>query len=255
MTSWLRSIFGTIGQRTSGRPTSSNGASSSHLWWDVPTSEVVIGASVTLEVIDRPDIDDLVFMAMQVSFTDPAGGGAHLGLQHHPRFPNRSAVNWGGYEPGGGLLTGSRSDLPSTPQDVNTRDFDWHARKPYRLAVSRGRQLSDGMWAWLGTVTDDIGIQTVVRELFSGGSTIRDPMVWVECFAPCDGPPFGVQWTDATVTTTGSVELPVRSMRTAYQSASQGGCTNTTSWADGSGFTQRTNTDRATPSGARLYVD
>jgi hypothetical protein len=255
MTSWFRSIFGGMGQRTSGRPTSSNGASSFHLWWDVPTSEPIIGASVTLEVADRPDIDDLVFMAMQVSFDRPAGGGAHLGLQHHPRFPERSAVNWGGYAPGGGLLSGSVSPLPSTPGDLNTRDFPWRAGEQYRLDVVRGRELADDGWAWIGSVTDAGGSRTLVRELFSGGSTIRTPLMWVECFAPCDAPAFTVRWSDPTVTTVDSGQIPIRSVRTAYQTASDGGCTNTTSSVDGSTFTQRTDALRTTPQGARLSVE
>ena len=113
-----------------------------------------------------------MFMAMQVSFADPAGGGAHLGLQHHPRFPDRSAVNWGGYARAGGLLAGSASELRSTPADINTRDFPWKAATPYRLEVRRGRRLADGQWAWIGSVTDADGAKTVVRELFSQGSSM-----------------------------------------------------------------------------------
>lgn len=255
MTSWFRGIFGGVGQRTSGRPTSSNGASSLHLWWDVQASDRLIGASVTLEVVERPDLDDLVFMAMQVSFAEPAGGGAHLGLQHHPRFPNRSAVNWGGYARGGGLLTGSTSDLVSTPNDVNTRDFDWRAGVAYRLEITRGRELPDGGWSWLGSVTDEVGVRTLVRELFTVGSAIRDPIVWVECFAPCDSAPFSVRWSDAAVTTLDGAEIPIRTMRAAYQSAAQGGCTNTSSFLDGSSFAQRTNTPRSTRRDTRLTLD
>jgi hypothetical protein len=255
MTSWLRSKFGGAGERTSGRPTSSNGASSLHLRWDVPTSERVIGTSVYLEVDKRPAIADLVFMAMQVSFSDPAGGGAHLGLQHHPGFPHRSAVNWGGYAPEGGLLTGSASELPSTPDDANTRDFKWRAGERYKLEVTRGHELSNGGWSWVGSVAGENGIRTVVRELFSRGSTIRDPIMWVECFAPCDAPSFSVRWSDAAVRTADDEEIPVRSMRVNYQSASVGGCTNTTSFVDGSSFIQRTNMERSTRQNARLSLD
>lgn len=255
MTSWFRSLFTGASDRISGRPTSSNGASSLHLWWDVPAPERLIGAAVTLEASSRPDIDDLVFMAMQVSFTHPGGGGAHLGLQHHPGFPGRSAVNWGGYARGGGLLTGSTSVLPSTPNDVNTRDYPWRAGEPYRLEIERGRVLEDGGWAWLGSVTDSGGTRTLVRELFSEGSTARDPIVWIECFAPCDAPSFAVRWSDPTVTTLDEVEVPVRSMRTAYQGAAMGGCSNTTSSVDGSSFVQQTNTMRITPQDVRLTID
>lgn len=255
MTSWFRSLFGGLGQRVSGRPTSGNGASSMHLWWDVRASEGLAGAAVTLEVSIRPDIDDLVFMAMQVSFVDPVGGGAHLGLQHHPNFPDRSAVNWGGYSRSGGLLDGSVSELFSTPSDVNTRDFPWTESTPYRLDVRRGRQLPDGRWAWIGSVTDVDGAMVVVRELHSEGSTIRDPVVWMECFAPCDAPSFAVAWTDPAVTTAGGTEIPIRAMRTTYQRHAEGGCTNTSSALVGSSFTQRTNTPRTTPRDARLSLD
>jgi hypothetical protein len=214
-----------------------------------------MGSSVTLEVQERPDIDDLVFMAMQTSFADPDGGGAHLGLQHHPGFPGRSAVNWGGYAQGGGLLSGSGSELPSTPDDANTRDFRWQPKTRYRLEVVRGRELEGGEWAWIGSVTDEHGVRTVVRELFSRGSTLRDPLVWVECFAPCDAPSFAVRWSDASVTTTDGDVIPIRSMRTTYQSVAQGGCTNTTSAIDGSAFTQRTAAERSTPQNVRLSLD
>lgn len=255
MTNWLRSMFAGVGKRTTGRPTSANGASSLHLIWEVPSPERLIGAAVTLEVSDRPDIDDLVFMAMQVSFADPGGGGAHLGLQHHPGFPGRSAVNWGGYAPGGGLLSGSPSALASTPDDVNTRDFPWRAGVPYRLDITRGGQDGDGVWAWTGSVTGREGDRTVVRELYSRGSTLRDPIVWVESFAPCDAPSFAVRWSDASVVSVGGATIPVRSMRAAYQSPARGGCTNTTSDTDGPAFSQRTNTDRVTREGFRLSID
>ena len=254
MGSWFTRLFSGPSQRTAGRPTSSNGASSLHLAWDAPTSDRLIGVSVTLEVLSRPDIDELVFMAMQVSFTDPGGGGAHLGLQHHPRYPLRSAVNWGGYAEWGGLLSGSDSALPSTPADVNTRNFEWQAGTPYVLEISRQGQRPEGGWAWSGSVTNPSGARTIVRELYSPGSSIRDPVVWIECFAPCDAPSFIVRWSEPTVTTADAVVLPVPSMRVSYQGVAHGGCTNTTSSVDGSSFVQRTNATRSTPQGKRLTI-
>ena len=102
-------------QRTSGSPTSSNGASSFHLFWDVPP-ESLREVSVTIEVIEPPTVDKLYFWALQASVEGAGGlrfGGAHFGLQHHPSYPGAGAVNWGGYRDGGGELDGSTSPLPS----------------------------------------------------------------------------------------------------------------------------------------------
>ena len=124
---WLDRLFGRSADapRLSGEPQSGNGASSFHLWWEVPSELRFTKIAATLEVVDEPIVDRLVFWALQVSFVQPGGGGAHLGLQHHPRFPASSAANWGGYAPPGegDLLEGSQSPLPSTPNDPNTRDF------------------------------------------------------------------------------------------------------------------------------------
>src|SRR4051794_29985274 len=68
-----------LGPRVSGLPTSSNGASSLHLMWEVPTSAPLVEVAVTLVVPKAPLTDALYFWALQASFGD--GGGAHLGLQ------------------------------------------------------------------------------------------------------------------------------------------------------------------------------
>ena len=39
-------------ERVTGDPPSGNGASSFHLWWDVPPTERLVRASVVLEVIE-----------------------------------------------------------------------------------------------------------------------------------------------------------------------------------------------------------
>lgn len=137
MTGWLRRIRAMTAPRvrTSGRPTSGNGASSFHLWWSVPYGRMLSAAAVTLEVVEPPATDRLVFWALQVSFVKPGGGGAHLGLQWNRRHPGGTAVNWGGYAPDGSLLSGSASPLPSTPDDPNTRDLLWWPRRPYRLSI------------------------------------------------------------------------------------------------------------------------
>ena len=81
-----------------GRPRSGNGASSFHLFWDVPPGPWV-EAAATLVVADPPTVPKLYFWALQVSFEDRGrgGGGAHLGLQWHAQHPGNTAVNWGGY--------------------------------------------------------------------------------------------------------------------------------------------------------------
>lgn len=134
------------GERSVGAPTSSNGASSLHLGWVLP--EVQSGGfrevSVTLEVLQAPRVDQLYFWALQADFADGAGrgpvrrgGGAHLGLQWHPQHPGSTAVNWGGYGPNGGELSGSNSALPSALHNVNTRDFRWREGVKYRLSIAR----------------------------------------------------------------------------------------------------------------------
>ncbi len=90
---------------TTGRPTSSNGASSFHLFWEVGGGPWT-AAEAVLEVVDPPTVPELHFWALQVSFTGGGrgGGGAHLGLQWFPIHPGSTAVNWGGYAAGGGEL-------------------------------------------------------------------------------------------------------------------------------------------------------
>lgn len=258
MRDWVKNLVSPgVRERVSGSPASASGASSFHLWWDVPYGERLTAASVTLQVTRRPDLDRLVFFALQVAFVKPGSGGAHLGLQHHPAFPGQSAVNWGGYDPDGDHLTGSASPLPSTRDDPNTRDFPWYADRPYQLAIERLED--DGAEAeisrWRGTVTDLVsGEQAVVRELHTPGRYLRAPVVWIESFAPCDAPRFEAQWSNATVVTDGGDVRSVRRMRVDYQPHAAGGCTNTNSLVEGVSFVQRTAQLRTTKPGTTLSI-
>lgn len=256
MNNWMKQFWSRESPlRETGLPESGNGASSFHLWWDLPVGDRYTAASVTVEVTKRPDVERLVFFALQVAFIKPGGGGAHLGLQHNPRFPGRGAANWGGYDPYGGLLEGSESPLPSTRNDLNTRDFDWLEGVAYRLSVTRGEEREDGWWAWEGTITDlRSGEETLIRQLWSAGEFLRAPVAWTENFAPCDAPSFQVRWSNAVVVTEGGEIRPVTTMRTDYQAYAAGGCTNTDTVVEGSSFVQTTSVERTTRPGTALTI-
>lgn len=219
--------------RTTGFPTSSNRASSMHLWWSPPpqpTTEV----SVVLEIEEPPVVPHLHFWALQASFVDGGRrvGGAHLGLQWYDRHPGSTAVNWGGYRDGAGELEGEPSALPSATGNPNTRDFAWRPRTPYRLRISGA---GDGWWT--GEVTDlTTDETTIVRRLHGGGTHVADPVVWSEVFARCDDPSVAVRWSDPT-------PAPA-DLRPTYQAHEHGGCANTRSSRDGTGWVQRTNVER-----------
>lgn len=53
--------------RERGLPPSPNGASSFHVWWDVPDVPLA-SVSVILEVLKPPEVDRLAFFAIQASF-------------------------------------------------------------------------------------------------------------------------------------------------------------------------------------------
>jgi hypothetical protein len=209
--------------RTTGFPTSSNGASSTHLWW-TPRRGAAVAVSAVLEVVEPPTVAHLYFWALQATFVDRRGrsvGAAHLGLQWHAGHPGGTAVNWGGYRSdGSGELDGDESGLPSATGNRNTRDFAWRPRTPYRLRITP---------AGRGEVTDvSSGVTTVVRRLHVPGAVaLEHPVVWSEVFARCDDPPAAVQWSD--------LEPPPSATRVTYQSYEDGGCTNTVG-----GFVQRT---------------
>lgn len=240
---------------TTGRPTSSNGASSLHLQWDAPRVRATAVEAV-LEVNEAPTVAALYFWALQVSFAGPAGagGGAHLGLQWFDRHPGSTAVNWGGYRTGGGELDGSVSPLPSTPGNVNTLDYRWRAGAAYRLRVEHAGAAPDGTTAWRGSVTDvERATTTVVRDLWAPGDHLTAPMVWSEVFAACDDPGTAVRWSELVVEDAAGARTPVTQVRVNYQQVADGGCVTTTSeLGPGGAFVQRTGTVRTTPQGAVL---
>ena len=242
---------------TRGTPRSANRASSAHLRWEVPVGTWV-GAEATLTVLRPPQVPRLVFWALQVSVADRGrrGGGAHLGLQWHPPHPGSTAVNWGGYRPQGGELDGSASALPSATGNANTRDLAWEVGRPYRLAVGPAPTPGpDGVAGWRGTVTDlATGVATVVRDLWAPGTEVVDPMVWTEAFVDCDHPPTSVSWSALAVVGADGARVPVRAVRTSYQSVADGGCaTSDSSPGDGS-LVQATGVRRVTPAGTRLEL-
>ena len=210
--------------RVSGPPTSSNEASSFHLYWDVPP-EPLAEVRATIEVVEPPTVDRLYFWALQASFQQAGTrrGGAHFGLQHHPSYPGAGAVNWGGYHAAGGELEGSGSTLPSALDNVNTRTYPWAAGRPYRYRIFRSPDRG-----WRGSLTDlETCIETVVRDLWVEGDHLTSPMVWTEAFADCGEPPATVRWRDLEAVTTSGVTHHVSSVRVNYQSYADGGCTNT----------------------------
>lgn len=235
-------------ERVSGYPTSSNRASSLHLAWELPPGTgPIVSASAQLAVEGLPPVPELYFWALQASFHDGADqrhGGAHLGLQWHAPHPGSRAVNWGGYAPGGGILPGTESALPSGSANANTRDYWWEPAVPHLLTIERA---SGGGWA--GSVDG-----THVRTLAAGGDRLDGLTVWSEVFARCDDPSVGVRWSGFRATlVTGEVVSPV-ALRVNYQTRSQGGCDNTSAIPDGDGVRQVTNTRRQVPTGARIAI-
>lgn len=249
--SWLDRLRGAArapGERTTGLPTSSNQASSAHLWWrwDGPAPDLV-EVSVTFTVVERPVVERLHFWALQASFVEgrPPGrrhGGGHTGLQLHPGHPGGTAVNWGGYGADGRELEGSVSPLPSALGNPNTRDLHWDAGRPYRLSVHRGNT------GWAASVDG-----LIIRDLHVGGDRLTDVVMWSEVFARCDDPSSAVRWSDPSATTrTGSLARPV-AVEARYQTVADGGCSNSNSeLVDDGGIIQRTNVARTTRPGTIL---
>ena len=248
--SWLQRLLGTgmPTERTTGPPTSSNGASSFHLFWEVGPEPVrAVEATVS---IDDPPAGRLTFCALQVS---PAGGlgrlgGLHFGLQHHPGHPGGGAINWGGYHSRGGEVDGSPLTVPSAMHNRNTGDYAWVPGRPYRYRIERSDR------GWRGSITDlDRGETMVVRDLDVGGDRLEAPMVWTESFAQCDDPTTTVRWTELTLETDEG-RRSVGTGRINYQTVGDGGCSNTNWSVEGGAFIQRTNTVRATRTGDRLAI-
>jgi hypothetical protein len=255
----LRGVVAPRWDGTTGRPPSGNGASSFHLQWIVPDGAWTV-AEATVEVEQPPSVPKLYFWAMQVSFDERGrhGGAGHIGLQWHRDHPNGTAVNWGGYAASGGELSGSRSALPSATGNVNTRDYDWRPRRPYRLRVSPSPEPAPrGMTGWRGEVIDlEAGVVTHIRDLWAPGSTLTDPIVWSEVFADCDDPAVIVQWSDLRLTDTSNRTVTVDAVTVNYQARSAGGCATTDSRVarDRAAFEQRTSVERNTAQGSTLRV-
>jgi len=242
--------------RTDGEPRSANGASSLHLVWEIPQNPL-IEVSATLEVLQPPSVGRLYFFALQVSFATERSlrGGAHLGLQWNPKFPGSTAANWGGYEPGGGLLSGAPSSLPSSRNDPNTRDFPWREGRRYRLRVAPFPDAPGDLHAWRGTITDlEDGRETVVRDLHAKGAHLIAPIVWTEAFARCEHPSVAVRWSDLRAVNESGAEIRPARVRVNYQARAEGGCDNTSVVVDELGLVQATATQRQLPQGAIVVV-
>ena len=210
-----------------------------------------------LEVVIPPPTRRLYFWALQASFSsgNRMHGGAHLGLQWNARYPGGTAANWGGYAPGGSLLRGSESPLPSARRDLNTRDYPWVAGHRYRLRIARSGEAPDGMVAWRGTVTHlESGEETRIRDLYTKGEHLVRPLVWSEVFARCEHQTVAVRWSDLRAVTAEGADLRTPYVRVNYQSRADGGCDNTTVGVDELGILQVTNAQRRIPQDAMLPV-
>jgi hypothetical protein len=213
----------------------------------MPPSARLVGVQATCEVVVPPAVDDLYFWALQASFAEGwrSHGGAHLGLQWNRRHPGNTAANWGGYHHSGRVLDGSASQLPSTPDDPNTRDFAWQPRVPYRFRITR---VADG---WRGEIADiSTGHSVVIRDLYSPGAELIEPMVWSEVFAACDDPQVLVRWSGFGALTVDGEVIQPRAVRVNYQAYDAGGCSNTNVLFDGDGIIQATNAERSVPQGS-----
>ncbi len=202
-----------------------------------------------------PAVNRLYFWALQVGFSDGAVGygGAHTGLQWHSRRRSGRAVNWGGYHDpgaGGGELDGSRpTTLHALNPQGNTARYSWKPEEPYGFAVRRSES------GWRATVTEiSSGEETVIRDLYAGGTYLVSPVVWSEVFAGCDDPSVTVRWTGLeAVSASGHVLRPLAATVT-YQAPAAGGCANTNVAADDVGLLQITNTTRRVSDGAIVDV-
>ena len=237
----LSALAGSTRSRLAGPPTSSNGASSFHLWLDVGI-EPLVSASATIEVLQPPQVDRLVFWAFQVSFLDGAKkvGAGHFGLQNYSKHPNSGAINWGGYHSGGGELPGSVSALASAADNLNTRDYEWLANRQYRYKIEPSPEQG-----WRASITDlSTGTETVVRDLHVSADALTSPVVWTESFANCEESGVAVRWSDIEVVTRRGQVIRPESGTTSYQTFANGGCSNTTFELDGVGVIQMTGTPR-----------
>ncbi|MEO5842477.1 MAG: hypothetical protein ABIQ73_03000 [Acidimicrobiales bacterium] len=235
--------------RVEGRPPSGNGASSFHLFWQMPAHPPLVEVSATFELLDEPAQERLYFWALQAGFADASGGygGAHFGFQWHPQYPAKRAVCWGGYAHVGGELDGGPTTFPSIDGNPNVCAYPWTTGQRWTWRI---RRVSDGVWR--AELDDPNTGETVpIRDLWCRGDRLVDPMVWSEVFAHCDDPSVHVRWSELATRTATDAILPF-AVSVNYQSYADGGCTNTNSFVDGFGFVQATNTERVTAQGAIL---
>jgi hypothetical protein len=241
------------GRRLAGPPTSSNGASSFHLWWVLPVPGPFRQVRAVLEVVRPPAVARLYFWALQASFVERGRelGAGHTGLQWHPGAPS-GAVNWGGYHSDGrGVLDGTGSQLE--PVDgPHTRHYPWAAGRRYGFRV-----WSPAPGAWRSEVADlGTGQATVVRDLFVPASALANPVVWSEVFAHCDDPPTEARWSSLQAVSTSGDVVTARSVRLTYQAHADGGCANTETTAEGGCFVQFTGmTEARAPAPDILSLD
>lgn len=208
---------------------------------------------MTLTIDHEPPHRHLVFWALQVDFASGwrSAGGAHLGLQWNPRHPGLRAVNWGGYDREGQVLAGSRSPLPSAPDNPHTRDYPWSPGQPYRLTIRAGDE--PGHWTGSILALAD-GREQVIRDLFVSADALVRPIVWSEVFARCDGPSVSATWRDPMAHTANGPVQPA-AYRVSYQSEEAGGCSNTdVVWTD-EGVRQLTAVNRRIPAGTLVPLD
>lgn len=223
-----------------------------HLFWDLPVANLV-EVRATIEILEPPPPNRLVFWALQASFADRRGalGAGHFGLQHHPEYPERCAINWGGYfsQASGrsGELPGSALAAPSALGNANTCNFSWTVGQTYTYRISRSPESG-----WRGSVIDSVGVETVIRDLHSEGDRLVSPMVWTESFADCDEQSSAVRWSSLVGYEADGTAIHPTSVRANYQRESDGGCSNTSIEQDTIGVVQRTNSQRSIAQGTRL---
>ena len=246
--------------RVEGRPPSGNGASSFHLFWQMPAHEPLREVSATFELLDEPSENRLYFWALQAGFADAGGahGGAHFGFQWHPQYPDMRAVCWGGYANVGGELAGGPTTFPSIDGNANVCAYRWTTGQRWTWRIRRVSDEGGGLAppmpysVWRAELDDPNTGQTVpIRDLFCRGDRLVDPMVWSEVFAHCDDQSVRVRWTEFATRTATEPVFPF-AVTVNYQSYADGGCTNTNSYVDNIGFVQATNAERTTAQGSIL---
>jgi hypothetical protein len=248
------------------RPRSENGASSFHAVWEMPAElgphPQLTEVSAVLEVLAPPRQKALYFWALQVDLVDARGkwGVGHTGLQWNPRYPGRTAVNWGGYasvDQGGVVLPGTQSLLPGFSDDPNTLSYPWRPNRPYRIRVHRSPETEEG---WRVEVTDLVsGRCDVVRDVLPApgrhttDSYLANPFVWSEVFAAENAPSVVVRWSDLKALDRAGAEVRPQAVRVNYQAYERGGYSNTDVRVDETGgVLQVTKTSRMATQGASL---